>query len=101
MLEFSVVELKLGEMVKLGCLLKYQDCLLSVIIKNKTERELFKGNIQGSIFFSLKILPKQVRLLKTVQFFYLGQILPQFTQIIKNLGMNLWIHYAVDISQNS
>lgn len=44
-LEFSVVELKLGEMVKLGYLLKYQDCLLSAIIKNKTKRELFKGNM--------------------------------------------------------
>lgn len=37
-LGFSVVELKLVEMVKLGYLLKYQDCLLSAIIKNKPKR---------------------------------------------------------------
>lgn len=41
------------------------------------------------------------QLREDVQFFYLGQILPQFTEVIKNLGMNFWIHDAVDIPQNS
>lgn len=100
MLEFSVVELKLVEMVKLGYLLKYQDCLLSAIIRNKI-KEKYLSAIYRIVYFSFwRSCPNRSGW-KEVQFFYLGQILPQFTEVIKNLGMNLWIHDAVDISQNS
>lgn len=54
-LEFLVVELKLVEMVKLGYLLIYQDCLLSAIIKNTQTKDKYLRNIYKVLgFFLLK-----------------------------------------------
>lgn len=75
-LEFSAVELKLVEMVKLGYLLKYQDCLLSAIIQNKKVNILEWCKYTRWCFSPFENPALSGQLGEEVRFFYLGQILP-------------------------